>query len=160
MTSNTRIARRFLQGIALAAAMQTTAQAQTNACPVLMHPTVVPYDAMAGEQSAMPQPQFGLLPEVPATPALDPAALAGLAGDTRGIPLSSRPDYRLTFAAQNGLHMSFVTPTAPRESEQLRVQGSLAIVSAFIQQRAAARATPGPAETPGSARMGASDSAR
>ena len=160
MTPHTCIARRFLQGVALAAAMQTTALAQTNACPVLMHPTVIPHDAMAGEQMAMPQPQLGLLPEVPATPALDPAVLAGLAGDARGIPFSSRPDYRLTFAAQNGLHMSFVTPIAPRESEQLRVQGSLAIVSAFVQQRSVARATPGPAETPGPSRTAASDSGR
>jgi hypothetical protein len=63
-------------------------------------------------------------------------------------------------ATQNGLHVSFATPVAPRESEQLRVQGSLAILSAYISQRNVARATPGAAATDSGARVDASANGR
>jgi hypothetical protein len=151
MTLNFGIVGRFLQGFAFAAAIDATAFAQTSARGVLMHPTEL-YETseVPVEQFVMPPSQFGLLAQPPTTYVPDPALL-GAVGEVRGI--APRPDFRLTFRAQNGLHVSFVTPVAPRESEQLRVQGSLAILSAYVSQRNVAHATVAPAEAAASARV-------
>lgn len=79
--------------------------------------------------------------------AIPPPELAVLAGDGGGM--TARPDQRLLLTGQDGLHVSFVTPTASREFEQMRVQSSLALLSAFISQRHARPDTSGPVETPG-----------
>jgi hypothetical protein len=148
MTPTNRIVRRFLQGVAFAAAINATALAQTAARPVFKTPAEIPH-AAPPVKPAMPQEELSLLLQPPAMPAPNPVVLTGLAGDTNAIAL--RPDHRLMFAGQDGLAASFVTPIAARESEQLRVQGSLAVLSAFISQRNAPRVAGGPVETPGPA---------
>ena len=149
MTPANRIVRRFLQGVAFAAAINATALAQTAARPVFMTPAEIPHPALPVKPFAMPQEELSQLLQPPAMPAPNSVVLTGLAGDTSGIAL--RPDQRLMFAGQDGFHASFVTPIAARESEQLRVQGSLAVLSAFLSQRNAPRVARGPVETPGQA---------
>lgn len=162
MTNTSRIMSRILQGVALAATIEATVFAQTDARAAASKPVDLRHATARVEPLAIPQVHLGVLPQPPAMPSpvptLSPVPMPSpeqvmfneLAGDTRAF--TSRPDYRLMFAGQDGLHASFVTPMAARESEQLRVQGSLAILSAFISQQNAARAARGRAETPASAR--------
>ena len=148
MTPADRIVRRFLQGVAFAAAINATALAQTAARPAFKTPAEIPH-AAPPVKPTMPQEELSLLLQPPAMPAPNPVVLTGLAGDTNAIAL--RPDQRLMFAGQDGFHASFVTPIAAREYEQLRVQGSLAVLSAFISQRNAPRVARGLVGTPGPA---------
>jgi hypothetical protein len=147
MTPN-RIVRRLLQGAVFAAAINATALAQTAARPVFNTLAEIPH-AAPPVKPAMLQEELGLLLQPAAMPTSNPVGLTGLAGDT--TPSAPRPDQRLLIAGQDGFHASFVTPIAARESEQLRVQGSLAVLSAFISQRNASRVSRGPIETPGPA---------
>lgn len=146
MTSANRIVRRFLLGVVFAAAINATALAQTPAWPGFKTPAEIPH-AAPPVKPAMPQEELSRLLQPPAMPVAHPVVLTGLAGDSNAIAL--RPDQQLMFAGQDGFHASFVTPIAARESEQLRVEGSLAVLSAFISQRKAPRVARAPAETPG-----------
>jgi hypothetical protein len=137
------ISQRLLQGIACTIVLEASALAQVpGQVPGL--PAQVPgLPAQVSGLPGLPAPGIPFPTAIPRPP-MEQFPIAAAMEPV--ITSAARPDHRLVFAVKDGLHFSFATPTAPRENEQARVQGSLAALAAYISERDAQRAATAPAD--------------